>query len=158
MQRDWMATGWKRLSCPVSPVRMRQGPLYCRTAGCDSGAVSRSKYSFLSAAESAAGAGNRIDEGPSGWQFYMSGPYGSGKTHLWISYRTDDLNTYAFLDLVIGLLESDSCKRQFIISTCDEKLLQLAIQKFGHLGDRAVFYRFDAIGSNGPVVDKLSQS
>ncbi|MEE9913975.1 MAG: SMC family ATPase [Deltaproteobacteria bacterium] len=70
----------------------------------------------------------------------------------------DDLNTYAFLDLVIGLLESDSCKRQFIISTCDDKLLQLAIQKFGHLGDRAVFYRFDAIGSNGPVVEKINQS
>jgi exonuclease SbcC len=70
----------------------------------------------------------------------------------------DDLNTYAFLDLVIGLLESDSCKRQFIISTCDEKLLHLALQKFGHLGDRAVFYRFDAIGSNGPVVEKINQS
>jgi exonuclease SbcC len=70
----------------------------------------------------------------------------------------DDLNTYAFLDLIIGLLESDSCKRQFIISTCDEKLLQLALQKFGHLGDRAVFYRFDAIGSNGPIVEKISQS
>lgn len=67
----------------------------------------------------------------------------------------DDLNTYAFLDLVVGLLESDSWKRQFVISTCDEKLLQLARQKFRHLGDSAKFYRFVAIGEDGPVIDEL---
>jgi exonuclease SbcC len=67
----------------------------------------------------------------------------------------DDLNTYAFLDLIVGLLESDVGKRQFIISTCDEKLLQLARQKFRHLGEQAVFYRFDAIGPEGPVVEKI---
>ena len=50
----------------------------------------------------------------------------------------DDLNTYAFLDLIVGLLDSDYGKRQFIISTCDEKLLQLARQKFRHLGERGV--------------------
>jgi DNA repair protein SbcC/Rad50 len=70
----------------------------------------------------------------------------------------DDMNTYAFLDLIVGLLESDVGKRQFIISTCDEKLLQLARQKFHHLGERAVFYRFDAIGPEGPVVEKLNLS
>lgn len=68
----------------------------------------------------------------------------------------DDLNTYAFLDLIVGLLESDSGKRQFIVSTCDEKLLQLAMQKFSHLGDRAIFYRFEAIGPDGPIVDKIN--
>ena len=68
----------------------------------------------------------------------------------------DDLNTYAFLDLVVGLLESDIGKRQFIISTCDEKLLQLARQKFRHFGDRAAFYRFDAIGPEGPSVEKVT--
>jgi exonuclease SbcC len=67
----------------------------------------------------------------------------------------DDLNTYAFLDLIVGLLESDVGKRQFIISTCDEKLLQLARQKFRHLGAKAAFYRFDAIGPEGPVVEKI---
>lgn len=65
----------------------------------------------------------------------------------------DDLNTYALLDLIVGLLESDIGKRQFIISTCDEKLLQLARQKFRHLGERAKFYRFSAISAEGPVVD-----
>jgi prefoldin subunit 5 len=68
----------------------------------------------------------------------------------------DDLNTYAFLDLVVGLLESDFGRRQFIISTCDEKLLQLARQKFRHLGDKAAFYRFDAIGPEGPSVEKVT--
>lgn len=65
----------------------------------------------------------------------------------------DDLNTYAFLDLLVGLLESKVEKRQFIISTCDEKLLQLSHQKFRHLGDRAKFYRFTSIGADGPVIE-----
>lgn len=68
----------------------------------------------------------------------------------------DDLNTYAFLDLIVGLLESSVGRHQFIISTCDEELLQLAQQKCRHLGARAKFYRFSAIGSDGPVVDEIS--
>jgi len=68
----------------------------------------------------------------------------------------DDLNTYAFLDLIVGLLESESGRRQFIISTCDEKLLQLSRQKFRHLGDRAKFYRFSAIGTEGPRITEFS--
>jgi exonuclease SbcC len=67
----------------------------------------------------------------------------------------DDLNIYAFLDLIVGLLESGSSKHQFIISTCDEKLLQLALQKFRHLGDHAVYYRFEAIGPDGPVINRM---
>jgi exonuclease SbcC len=70
----------------------------------------------------------------------------------------DDLNTYAFLDLIVGLIESDFGKRQFIISTCDEKLLLLARQKFRHLGERAAFYRFGAIGPDGPLFEKVSLS
>jgi exonuclease SbcC len=67
----------------------------------------------------------------------------------------DDLNTYAFLDLIVGLLESDSGQRQFVISTCDERFLQLARQKFRHLGERAKFYTFSAIGADGPVVGEI---
>ena len=70
----------------------------------------------------------------------------------------DDLNTYAFLDLIVGLLEPNLGKRQFIISTCDEKLLQLARQKFRHLGERAKFYRFSAISADGPAVDEVVSS
>ncbi|MGC2285330.1 MAG: SMC family ATPase [Candidatus Acidiferrum sp.] len=68
----------------------------------------------------------------------------------------DDLNTYAFLDLIVGLLKSDSGQRQFVMSTCDEKFLQLARQKFRHLGARAKFYTFSAIGADGPVIDEIA--
>lgn len=70
----------------------------------------------------------------------------------------DDLNTYALLDLILGFLRSDMGRRQFIISTCDEKLLQLAQQKFEHLGDAAVFYRFVSFSENGPEVERIHQS
>ncbi|GFE84891.1 hypothetical protein GCM10011487_68910 [Steroidobacter agaridevorans] len=68
----------------------------------------------------------------------------------------DDLNTYSLLDLISGLLQSPDGVRQFVISTCDEKLLQLARQKFRHLGDGAKFYHFSAIGAEGPVIEELS--
>ncbi len=67
----------------------------------------------------------------------------------------DDLNTYALLDLIAGLLQSQDGARQFVISTCDEKLLQLARQKFRHLKDGAKFYRFSAIGAEGPLVSPI---
>lgn len=67
----------------------------------------------------------------------------------------DDMNTYALLDLLSGLLRSQDGARQFVISTCDEKLLQLARQKFRHLGPSAKFYRFSAIGADGPMVSEI---
>lgn len=67
----------------------------------------------------------------------------------------DDLNIYALLDLISGLQSSPEGDRQFVISTCDEKLLQLARQKFRHLGEAAKFYRFSAIGVDGPMVAEL---
>lgn len=67
----------------------------------------------------------------------------------------DDLNTYALLDLILGLQSSPEGARQFVISTCDEKLLQLARQKFRHMGSAAKFYRFSAIGAEGPMVNQI---
>jgi DNA repair protein SbcC/Rad50 len=67
----------------------------------------------------------------------------------------DDLNTYALLDLIMGLLKSDFGSRQFIISTCDEKFFQLARQKFNYLQDNVRFYRFRAIGEDGPLIDRI---
>lgn len=67
----------------------------------------------------------------------------------------DNLNTYALLDLLAGLQNSSEGDRQFVISTCDEKLLQLARHKFRHLGDAAKFYRFSAIGAEGPMVAEI---
>lgn len=68
----------------------------------------------------------------------------------------DDLNTYALLDLILGLQSSPEGERQFVISTCDEKLLQLARHKFRHMGAAAKFYRFQAIGAEGPLVSEIS--
>jgi|GEM_PF-2333515 len=67
----------------------------------------------------------------------------------------DDLNTYALLDLILGLQSSPEGGRQFVISTCDEKLLQIARQKFRHMGSAAKFYRFSAIGGEGPMVNEI---
>ena len=68
----------------------------------------------------------------------------------------DDLNTYAFLDLLVGLMHAPGVPRQFIVSTCDERLFQLARQKFSHLGSRAGFYQFNSTGKEGPEVDALT--
>ena len=65
----------------------------------------------------------------------------------------DNLNTYAFLDLIAGLVDSESTGHQFVLSTCDEKFFQLARQRFGHLQERATFYTFSAIDEDGPVVE-----
>ena len=70
----------------------------------------------------------------------------------------DDLNTYAFLDLLVGLLDSRSGPRQFILSTCDDRLFQLARQKFRHLGSRAAFYAFSSLGNDGPLIDSIATS
>ena len=75
--------------------------------------------------------------------------YGRSVTHF------DDLNTYAFLDLIVGLLESNAGRQQFVLSTCDEKLLELARQKFRHLDKAAKFYRFSALGQTALSLKKL---
>lgn len=50
----------------------------------------------------------------------------------------DDRNTYALLDLILRWQSSPEGEWQFVISTCDEKLLQLARYKFRHMGGREV--------------------
>ena len=68
----------------------------------------------------------------------------------------DDLNTYAFLDMVAGFLDARSGPGQFVISTCDRKVLQLARKRFRHFGRDARFYEFSAIGRDGPVVEGIA--
>jgi exonuclease SbcC len=70
----------------------------------------------------------------------------------------DDLNTYAFLDLLVGLLDSHTGSRQFILSTCDNQLFQLARQKFRHLGSCAAFYSFLSLGKDGPQIESVATS
>jgi exonuclease SbcC len=67
----------------------------------------------------------------------------------------DDLNAYSFLDLIRGLIMEPGRKRQFIISTCDDRLFRLMRQKFSKINGRAIFYVFESIGENGPKIKKM---
>ncbi|WP_175170713.1 hypothetical protein [Achromobacter kerstersii] len=67
----------------------------------------------------------------------------------------DSLNTYALLDLILGLQSSPEGGRQFVISTCDEKRLLLARHKFRHMGAAAKFHRHHAFGAEGPMVSEI---
>ena len=65
----------------------------------------------------------------------------------------DDLNIFAFLDLIDGLLNDHSAgKRQFVVSTCDQKFLELAREKFAYRGESVKCYSFLGIGEDGPIV------
>ncbi|RXR03476.1 AAA family ATPase [Pseudoxanthomonas composti] len=69
----------------------------------------------------------------------------------------DDLNTYALVDLLAGLASSATDARQFIISTCDEKLMQISQHKFQHLGEKSRIYRFQSLGKSGPQVSEIGK-
>ena len=65
----------------------------------------------------------------------------------------DDLNIFAFLDLIDGLLNDYGAgKRQFVISTCDQKFHELAREKFAYRGERVKYYSFEGIGEDGPII------
>ena len=65
----------------------------------------------------------------------------------------DDLNIFAFLDLIDGLLNDHGAgRRQFVLSTCDHKFLELAREKFAYRGERVKYHMFEGIGKDGPTV------
>lgn len=64
----------------------------------------------------------------------------------------DDLNAFGFVELIRGLVSASPGKRQFFISTCEERLFELMRQKFGKT---ARFYRFEGITADGPFIKKL---
>ena len=70
----------------------------------------------------------------------------------------DDLNTYAFFDLIVGLLHAQWGPQQFIISTCDQKVFHLARSKLRYLDKDAKFYEYSAIGPDGPIVKTVPSS
>lgn len=86
----------------------------------------------------------------------------AGLTQTWSSFAPvllddpvthfDDLNAYAFLDLIRGNMLAKTRKNQFIISTCDERLFRLMKQKFSKAGFSTIFYSFDSIGEKGPII------
>lgn len=87
-------------------------------------------------------------------------------TQNWSSFSTillddpvthfDDMNCYAFTDLIRGIVDTTDNKYQFIISTCEERLYALMKQKFARMNGKAIFYEFRTIGKDGPVIDNVS--
>ena len=67
----------------------------------------------------------------------------------------DDLNLYAFLDMIDGLLDAPVGRRQFIVSTCDKGLFHMARSRLRHLGQNVRFYEFTAIGRDGPAIEEV---
>lgn len=67
----------------------------------------------------------------------------------------DDVNTYAFLDMMGSLTGVEHRAPQVILSTCDRRVFRLARSKFRHFGSDAVFYAFRGIGADGPIVEEV---
>jgi len=67
----------------------------------------------------------------------------------------DDLNAFSFVELIRGLVSMTPGKRQFIISTCEDRLFDLMRAKFSSIDSGAIFYRFDGIDADGPIVRKI---
>lgn len=65
----------------------------------------------------------------------------------------DDLNSYAFLDLILGLANKG---HQFIISTCNRDFYKLMLMKFSCLNKnhnkRFIAYRLQGIYEDGPTI------
>jgi len=71
----------------------------------------------------------------------------------------DDLNTYAFLELLKDLIITDDekNKKQIIISTCDKQFFKLIQQKFLtlHKKGKVKYYNFTSLSKNGPIIDEM---
>ncbi len=64
----------------------------------------------------------------------------------------DDLNAFGFVELIRGLVSTSPGKRQFFISTCEDRLFEVMREKFRDVAGGAKFYRFEGIGQDGPVI------
>ncbi len=65
----------------------------------------------------------------------------------------DDLNSYALIGLIKRLASGGGHGRQFIISTCDERLYKLMRQQFNTIERKVAYYRFSALGEKGPIIE-----
>jgi exonuclease SbcC len=66
----------------------------------------------------------------------------------------DDLNAYAFVELIRGIVATSPLEWQFIVSTCEQRLFDLMHRKFSHLPSGARFYEFVGMTSSGPIVER----
>ena len=69
----------------------------------------------------------------------------------------DDLNAFGFVELIRGLANTSPGKKQFFISTCEDRLFELMQKKFNKIEGGAKFYRFEGIGKDGPIVKQLTK-
>jgi exonuclease SbcC len=67
----------------------------------------------------------------------------------------DDLNCYAFVELIRGILQSQPGGRQFIISTCEERLFRLMREKFSENPGGSRFYEFHCLTDSGPEIEAV---
>jgi exonuclease SbcC len=68
----------------------------------------------------------------------------------------DDLNAFGFVEFIRGVITASPGERQFLISTCEERLLDLMLKKFKGADGGAMFYRFAEIGPDGPTVLRVA--
>jgi exonuclease SbcC len=67
----------------------------------------------------------------------------------------DDLNAYAFVELIRGIVATSPTEWQFVVSTCEQRLFDLMQRKFSRLpSGGAVFYEFLGMTSGGPIVER----
>ena len=52
----------------------------------------------------------------------------------------DDLNSYAFVELIRGMVATAPHRWQFVVSTCEHRLFDLMQRKFSRLASGAIFY------------------
>ena len=66
----------------------------------------------------------------------------------------DDLNAYAFIELIRGLVATSPNEWQFVVSTCERRLFDLLKRKCSRLPSGAVFYEFLGMTDRGPIVER----
>jgi len=66
----------------------------------------------------------------------------------------DDLNCFSFLDLLSGFVEGGFGSRQFILSTCEDRMFDLAKSRLSHMGSRVRFYSFVSLAGDGPMIER----
>jgi exonuclease SbcC len=66
----------------------------------------------------------------------------------------DDLNSYAFVELIRGMVATAPHRWQFVVSTCEQRLFDLMKRKFSRLSAGAIFYEFLGMTAKGPIIER----
>ena len=66
----------------------------------------------------------------------------------------DDLNSYAFVELIRGMVATAPHRWQFVVSTCEQRLFDLMRRKFSRLAAGAIFYEFLGMTGKGPIIER----